>query len=264
MIMVITLSKLHNVLGQRCCYLSELQSQLLCCLRSLLQLLPNTTDTLSNQVQVSISNTHWIKPNQLLLFTVIHIFHPTPQPKELSFIFHKASKMAKKPTFFKPSKTVGTLILQSINKSQISRPRKWQKTHSPNFQIQGTLILQSMKMTISGADWPSPSGSCSSRFWERHRSVSPTIPLISSGSISSWFSDTSRMDSLRRLPISWNNIIVIILQLVLQHVQAGQLMEDANLLNHHHHLHYDHHRHHPTAGSPTCPGWTAYAGCQSP
>ena len=94
--MVITLSKLHSVLGQSCCHLSELQSQLLCCLRSLLQLLPNTTDTLTNQVQVSLSNTHQIKPNQLLLFTIIHIFHPTPQPKELSFIFHKASKMAKK------------------------------------------------------------------------------------------------------------------------------------------------------------------------
>ena len=76
----------------------------------------------------------------------------------------------------------------------------------------------------------------------------------------------SRMDSLCRMPVSWNIIIiimiiiVIILQLVLQHVQDGQLMQDASLLKHHHHFHYDHHRHQPTAGSPTCPWWTAYAG----
>ena len=57
-----------------------------------------------------------------------------------------------------------------------------------------------------------PSGSCSSWFCERQRSVRLTSPPISSGRNSSLFSDTSICCSLRRLPISCNHSSVDVSQ----------------------------------------------------
>lgn len=49
---------------------------------------------------------------------------------------------------------------------------------------------------------PIPSGIFSSKFWERSRSVRATSPLISPGSCSSLFSETSRQTRRRKLPSS--------------------------------------------------------------
>lgn len=47
-----------------------------------------------------------------------------------------------------------------------------------------------------------PSGIVSSKFWEMTKSVKEVRPLISSGSLSSLFSETSRQSRFFRFPIS--------------------------------------------------------------
>lgn len=54
---------------------------------------------------------------------------------------------------------------------------------------------------------PMPSGIVSNKFWEMTKSVNEVKPLISSGSLSSLFSETSKHSRFFRFPISYINDI---------------------------------------------------------
>ena len=156
---------------------------------------------------------------------------PTPNQKSYYSFFTniKASKMTKS-TVSKPSKTVGTLTLQRTKQITNFKALKMAKT---------TFSKLSNTRNPDFAEYENDNP------WHwLTQSVRELLQPV--------LGETQVCQPHHPTDLLWQH-----LQLVLRHIQDGQLTQVANLLKHHH-------RHHPTAGSPTCPGWAAHAGCQSP